>query len=189
MKNLIFATHNEHKIKEIQKYLEGNYQIIGLTELGVYEEIPETTGTFQGNALQKAQYFWERFHQSCFAEDSGLEVEALEGEPGVDSAHYSGSRDSKENIKLLLERLKNKTNMTAQFRSVIALILEGKTYFFEGIVKGRIHQEARGSYGFGYDPIFIPEGYSHTFAEMSLEEKNKINHRTKSVQQLIDFLK
>jgi XTP/dITP diphosphohydrolase len=188
MEKLIFATHNGNKIREIQKYLEGKYRIVGLTELGVHEEIPETTGTFRGNALQKAQYFWDRFQQSCFAEDSGLEVEALGGEPGVDSAHYAGSRDSNENINLLLLRLGNQTNTNAQFRSVIALILNGEKYFFEGIVKGNISKERRGTSGFGYDPIFIPEGHSCTFAEMSLEEKNSINHRTKSVQQLIEFL-
>lgn len=188
MKNLIFATHNQNKIKEIQAQLIDAYRVIGLTELGVDEDIPETTGTFDGNALQKAQYFWEKFGQSCFADDSGLEVEALGGEPGVDSAHYSDTRDSNANIQLLLKNLENHTNTKAQFRTVIALILEGEKYFFEGIVKGIICREQRGQGGFGYDPIFIPEGYTQTFAEMELTEKNKISHRARAVAQLIDFL-
>lgn len=188
MKNLIFATHNQNKIKEIQAQLVDAYHLIGLTELGVHEEIPETTGTFDGNALQKAQYFWERFGQSCFADDSGLEVEALGGEPGVDSAHYAGTRDSNENINLLLKNLANHTNTHAQFRTVIALILDGENFFFEGIIKGTICRERRGEGGFGYDPIFIPEGYTQTFAEMDLVEKNKISHRARAVAKLIDFL-
>jgi XTP/dITP diphosphohydrolase len=188
MKKLIFATHNTHKIKEIQNYLEGKYQIIGLTELGVHEEIPETTGTFNGNALQKAQYFWDRFGQSCFADDSGLEVEALGGEPGVDSAYYSGSRDSIENNRLIWRKLESQENTKAQFRTVIALILDGQKYFFEGIIEGNIIREQRGNGGFGYDPIFIPNGYTQTFAEMEVAEKNKLSARTRAVQKLIEFL-
>jgi XTP/dITP diphosphohydrolase len=188
METLIFVTHNENKIKEIKAQLADAYHLRGLTELGVHEEIPETTGSIEGNALQKAQYFWDRFRQSCFADDSGLEVEALSGEPGVDSAHYAGTRDSNENINLLLTNLANHAHTHAQFRTVIALILDGEKYFFEGIIKGNICREKRGEGGFGYDPIFIPEGYQQTFAEMDLAEKNKMSHRARAVAKLIDFL-
>ncbi|GAB4200080.1 MAG: non-canonical purine NTP diphosphatase [Thermoflexibacter sp.] len=189
MKNLVFATHNQNKIKEIQAKLADRYALISLSDLGMTEEIPETADTFEGNALLKAQYIWNKFGMSCFADDSGLEVEALGGAPGVHSARYAGLQKSdKDNIDLLLENLKNHTDTSAQFHTCIALILEGQVYYFHGIIRGRLIRERKGTNGFGYDPIFIPEGYDRTFAEMTLAEKNAISHRAKAVAKLVDFL-
>jgi XTP/dITP diphosphohydrolase len=190
MKEIIFATHNSHKIKEIQAQLIDTYKLIGLTELGLHEDIPETADTFAGNALLKAQYVWDKIGISCFADDSGLEVEALGGEPGVYSAHYAGhQRSDDDNIALLLKNLGSAINLNAQFHTTIALVLGGQVHYFEGIIKGKIVRERRGNNGFGYDPIFIPEGYDRTFAEMNLAEKNKISHRARAVAKLIEFLK
>jgi len=190
MKEIVFATHNGNKIKEIQAQLIDNYKLIGLTELGLHEDIPETADTFAGNALLKAQYVWDKFGLSCFADDSGLEVEALGGEPGIYSARYAGlQKNDDDNITLLLKNLGNTTNLNAQFHTTVALVLGGQAYYFEGIIKGTILREKRGSNGFGYDPVFVPEGYDHTFAEMDLAEKNKISHRARAVAKLIEFLK
>jgi len=185
---ICFATRNSHKIEEVKSKLEDDFKIISLDELGSEEEIPETTGTITGNSHQKAAYIWEKYGVDCFADDSGLEIEALNGEPGVDSAHYSGSRDFGQNIALVLKNLEGKTNRKAQFKTVITLVLKGEYVQFEGIVKGEILTELRGKDGFGYDPIFLPEGFKDTFAEMSLEQKNQISHRAKAVAMLIEYL-
>jgi XTP/dITP diphosphohydrolase len=189
MKNLVFATHNQNKVKEIQAKLTDRYTLISLSDLDIAEEIPETSDTFEGNALLKAQYIWNKFGMSCFADDSGLEVDALGGAPGVHSARYAGLQKSdKDNIELLLENLKTHTDTSAQFHTCIALILEGQVYYFHGIIRGKLIRERKGTNGFGYDPIFIPEGYDRTFAEMTLAEKNAISHRAKAVAKLVDFL-
>lgn len=189
MKEIVFATHNTNKIREIQAQLIGSYKLIGLTDIGLHEDIPETAITFEGNALLKAQHVWEKFGISCFADDSGLAVEALGGAPGVYSARYAGlQKNDSDNINLLLKNLENTSNLNAQFHTVIALLLNGEVHYFEGIIRGKISREKRGNYGFGYDPIFIPDGYSQTFAEMPLSEKNKISHRARAVMKLIEFL-
>lgn len=188
MKALCFATRNQHKIQEISTQLGDNFKIISLDVLGCQEELPETTGTIEGNSKQKAQYIWENYQTDCFADDSGLEVEALHGAPGVDSAHYAGTRDFQANIDLLLKNLAGQSNRNAQFKTVITLVRSGLYHQFTGIVKGQILQTTQGTEGFGYDPIFRPEGYSQTFAEMTLAEKNKISHRALALKQLIDFL-
>lgn len=189
MKNLIFATANPNKIKEIKAILDGQFNILGLDSIGCTEDIPETQPTIEGNALQKAEYVVEHYGVDCFAEDTGLEIDALNGEPGVYSARYAGpQRDSEANIRLALSKLKGKENRGAQFKTVIALIQNGQTTTFEGIVRGKIIEEKRGSGGFGYDPVFVPEGYELTFAEMDTETKNKISHRAIAVEKLKEFL-
>ena len=189
MKSLVFATNNKHKIYEINKVVGKKINILSLDDIKCFEDISETAETLEGNASQKSNYIFQKFHINCFADDTGLEVEVLNGKPGVYSARYAGeSKDSNQNIEKLLFVLKEKTNRKAQFRTVISLIMDGQETFFEGIVKGRIIQEKMGTEGFGYDPVFIPDGYDKTFAEMSLEEKNKISHRALAVQKLIKFL-
>ncbi len=189
MKNLVFATHNQNKIREIQAKLVDRYKLISLSDLDIVEEIPEIADTFEGNALLKAQYIWNKFGISCFADDSGLEVDALGGAPGVHSARYAGLQKSdKNNIDLLLENLKNYTDTSAQFHTCIALILEGEVHYFHGIIRGKLIREKKGTNGFGYDPIFVPDGYDRTFAEMTLAEKNAISHRAIAVEKLVDFL-
>ncbi len=187
---IVFATGNAHKIKEIKAILGADYDLVGLEEIGCHEDIPETQPTIQGNALQKARYVIEHYDvQNCFAEDTGFEVAAINNEPGVYSARYAGpDRNADNNIKLVLEKLQNQENRSARFRTVVALILEGKEYTFEGIINGNVKTEKSGTGGFGYDPIFVPEGETRSFAEMSSEEKNKISHRAKAVQQLKAFL-
>jgi XTP/dITP diphosphohydrolase len=198
MKNLIFATQNKHKIEEINAVLQTNmveqqnpiWNIIGLAEINCIDDIPETSDTLEGNALQKALYISEGFGHDCFADDTGLEVDALDGRPGVYSARYAGSQRSfDDNINKVLDELKDVKNRTARFRTVIALVLDSDHYFFEGKIEGHIIHERRGSSGFGYDPVFVPQGYDKTFAEMTLEEKNIISHRALAVKKLIDFLK
>ena len=189
MKELIFATANPNKIKEIKAILDGQFSILGLDSIGCTEDIPETQPTIEGNALQKAQYVVDHYGVDCFAEDTGLEIDALDGEPGVYSARYAGpERDSDANIRLALSKLKGKKNRGAQFKTVIALIQDGKTMTFEGIVRGTIIAEKRGSGGFGYDPVFVPDGYEQTFGEIASEEKNKISHRAKAVYKLRKYL-
>lgn len=190
MKNkLCFATNNAHKLEEIQAILGESFELISLKETGCTEELPETGDTLEANSLQKAQYLYDHYHVNCFADDSGLEVHALGGEPGVDSAHYAGpQRSHADNVNLLLKNLAGKTDRSAQFRTVITLIQNGKITQFEGSVKGQIINELRGSQGFGYDPIFVPDGYETTFAEMSLEEKGRISHRAKAFRKLVEFL-
>lgn len=187
-KTLAFATNNEHKLSEIQPMLVNNYRIISLKELGFEADIPETADTFAGNALIKARYLYENYHIDCFADDTGLEVDALGGQPGVYSARYAGNHDSEANMDKLLDELKEKKDRSAQFRTVIALIINGEEHLFEGIVRGRIATERHGKEGFGYDPIFIPDGYTESFAEMGLASKNQISHRGRAVRKLIDYL-
>ncbi len=186
---LVFATNNLNKIKEIQSLFPNTIQITSLDSIGCLEDIPETANTIEGNAIQKANYVTEKYGYDCFADDTGLEVEALHGEPGVDSAHYAGQqRNAADNMAKLLQNLDNQSNRNAQFKTVIALNLKGKQYLFTGIAKGEIIQEKRGEKGFGYDPIFQPEGFTETFAQLSLEQKGQISHRGKATKQLIDFL-
>lgn len=187
---LVFATNNANKIKEVQALLPDFIQIISLENIGCHEEIPETADTIEGNAILKANYITSNYGYDCFADDTGLEVEALNGEPGVYSARYAGEqRNDSDNMHKLLLQLENKSNRNAQFKTVIALNLNGKQYLFTGIAKGEIISEKRGNQGFGYDPIFKPEGYNETFAQISLEQKSIISHRGKATQLLIDFLK
>ncbi|WP_422361473.1 non-canonical purine NTP diphosphatase [Reichenbachiella sp.] len=185
---ICFATHNENKLREINEILN-NYDIVGLHDIGCTEEIPETGSTLSENSKIKADFVISNYGISCFADDTGLEVEALNGDPGVYSARYAGNeRDNLANINLLLKNLGPHSNKTARFRTVITLNLEGKTHQFEGIVNGRIVSELKGKKGFGYDPIFVPEGYDQTFAEMSSESKNAISHRGRAVAKLVEFL-
>ncbi|MBR3520681.1 MAG: non-canonical purine NTP diphosphatase [Paludibacteraceae bacterium] len=189
MKQLVFATNNSHKVDEVKNKLGGLFEIKTLSEVGCVEDIPETSDTLRGNAGQKSHYLYDRFHCDCFADDTGLEVEALNGAPGVYSARYAGpGKDSEANIDKLLSELEGKENRRARFRTVISLILDGEEYTFEGIVNGTILTERHGSHGFGYDPVFQPDGYNCSFAELSMEEKNKISHRGKAIEQLIRFL-
>ena len=189
MKTLVFATNNLHKLEEVRDILGGSFRIASLKEIECTDDRPETAETLEGNALQKARYVKDKFGYDCFADDTGLEVEALGGAPGVFSARYAGpGHDSEANMRKLLKELEGKTNRQAQFRTVVALLLEGREYTFEGIVRGTILTERRGTAGFGYDPVFVPEGYAETFAEMGSEEKNRISHRARAVQKLADFL-
>ena len=189
MEKLVFATNNRHKLEEVSAMTGGTVKIVSLAEIGCHDDIPETADTFQGNALQKAAYVYEHFGLPCFADDSGLEVDCLGGIPGVLSARYAGEEHNSEaNMKKLLHELEGVENRKAQFRTIFALIIEGKEHLFEGIVKGEIIKQRKGNAGFGYDPIFVPEGYTQTFAEMGSEEKNKISHRAKAVGKLCKFL-
>lgn len=186
---LVFATNNAHKLQEVSAMLPADYELLSLSDIGCDVDIPETADSLQGNALQKAQYVKEHFGLDCFADDTGLEVDALGGEPGIYSARYAGpGHDSKANMTKLLLKMQGKTDRHAQFRTVIALLLGRDTLFFEGIVKGTLLAEPRGMAGFGYDPIFVPEGHNETFAEMG-NEKNDISHRARAVEKLVEFLK
>ena len=186
---LIFATNNRHKLTEVSQILGTQLTLTTLGECGITEEIPETSPTIEGNALQKARYVWERTHQSCFADDTGLEVEALDGAPGVHSARYAtDGHDFDANVTLLLHNLEGEENRAARFRTVVALIIDGKEYLFEGIVNGHITHERHGEGGFGYDPVFVPEGEELTFAEMSPEAKNAISHRGRAMTRLAAWL-
>lgn len=187
---LVFATNNQHKLQEVKAIIGNSFEILSLNDIGCHDDIPETSDTFEGNALIKAKYIYDRYGMNCFADDSGLEVEALGGAPGVHSARYAtDGHDHEANIKKLLQELSGKSNRKAQFRTVVALILNGKEYFFEGAIKGYITTEKYGCNGFGYDPVFRPEGHDKTFAEMTEDEKNKISHRAVAVGKLNDFLK
>lgn len=189
MEELIFATNNEHKLTEVKKMLEGRYKVLGLKEAGIFEDIPENETTLEGNAKVKAYYVYNNLKTNIFADDTGLEIEALNGEPGVYSARYAGvSKNSVDNMNLVLLNMNTKENHSAQFRTAICLILNGKEYLFEGIVKGRILKEPIGETGFGYDPIFTPDGYDTSFAQMNMDEKNKISHRGLAIKQLMNFL-
>jgi XTP/dITP diphosphohydrolase len=186
--NLIFATNNRHKLTEVSQILGDTIELTTLAECGITEEIPETSPTIQGNALQKARYVWERTGRSCFADDTGLEVDALNGAPGVRSARYAtDGHDFDANVTLLLRNLEGVTERSAQFRTVVALILDGEEYLFEGIVRGHITSERFGEGGFGYDPVFVPEGEVMTFAEMSAEAKNAISHRGRAMTKLAEW--
>jgi XTP/dITP diphosphohydrolase len=187
---LVFATNNKNKILEVQQMLPPTIEIISLESIGCFEEIPETATTIEENAIMKANYVTEKYGYDCFADDTGLEVEALKGEPGVFSARYAGDqRNSDDNMDKLLDALSNEINRNAQFKTVIALNLNGQQHLFAGIAKGKITLEKTGNQGFGYDPIFQPEGFDVTFAQLSLEEKGIISHRGKATEQLIAFLK
>lgn len=187
--NLIFATNNPHKAQEIKAVLPPHFQVLTLQEAGIDIDIPEPHATLQENAREKAVTIYELKHTNCFSEDTGLEVFSLNGEPGVRSARYAGEEKSfQHNIEKLLHNLQDKEDRTAQFRTVICLILNGKEHYFEGVCKGRILAEQKGTEGFGYDPVFVPDGTDRTFAEMSLEEKNQYSHRNKAVAQLVLFL-
>ncbi|GAA3770862.1 non-canonical purine NTP diphosphatase [Flavobacterium ginsengiterrae] len=189
MMKLVFASNNKNKIKEIQSILNGSIQLLSLEDIGCHEDIPETADTIEGNAILKANYVTEKFGYDCFADDTGLEVHALNGEPGVYSARYAGEqKNADDNMNKLLDALKNQENRSAQFKTVIALNLNGEQHLFTGLAKGNITLNKTGNHGFGYDPIFKPENYSETFAELSAETKNKISHRAKATEQLIDYL-
>ena len=189
-KKLVFATNNAHKLEEIRAILGSTYDILSLKDIGCEADIPETAPTLEGNAHLKATYIYEHYGMDCFADDTGLEVEALDGAPGVYSARYGGNggHDSEANMNLLLENLKEKTNRKAQFRTVISFIEQGKEHFFEGIVNGIITTDKRGESGFGYDPIFQPEGCTETFAELGADVKNSISHRARAVKKLCAYL-
>lgn len=187
---LVFASNNANKIKEIQILLPNTIQILSLSDIGCHEEIPETAATIEGNAILKANYISQNYGYDCFADDTGLEVDELNGEPGVFSARYAGEqKNADDNMNKLLTVLTNKSNRSAQFKTVICLNQNGKQYLFTGIAKGEITINKAGNQGFGYDPIFKPQGYQHTFAQISLQEKAIISHRGKATRLLIDFLK
>ncbi|MCD8202027.1 MAG: non-canonical purine NTP diphosphatase [Prevotella sp.] len=190
---IVFATNNMHKLSEIRDILGSDYEILSLADIGCHVDIPETSGTLEGNAMQKAQYVYDNYHLSCFADDTGLEVDSLGGEPGVYSARYAGGvgHDSEANMAKLLAKLGDNPNRKARFRTVISLILEGETphtELFEGAVEGEIIYERKGSEGFGYDPIFQPDGYDKTFAELGNDIKNTISHRARAVKKLAEYL-
>jgi XTP/dITP diphosphohydrolase len=187
---LVFATNNEHKLTEIREMLGDRFQLVSLAEIGCNEDIPETRDTLDGNASQKAHYIFEKYGLNCFADDTGLEVEALGMAPGVYSARYAGpQRNSSDNIKRLLSELDTINNRKARFRTVISLLIDGNETLFEGIVDGEILKEPCGKLGFGYDPVFQPEGYNISFAEMELSTKNEISHRGRAFNKLINYLK
>jgi XTP/dITP diphosphohydrolase len=185
---IVFATNNKDKLREINQILNGKFEIIGLNDIGCYEDIPEEEPTIEGNAYAKSLYVYERYGVNCFADDTGLEVEALDGRPGVVSARYAGEgKDMKANIKKVLSEMEGVKNRHARFKTVISLIFNGKEHQFEGIIKGELLDEEHGEGGFGYDPIFSPLGYQQTFAQMSAELKNQISHRALAMNKLINF--
>ena len=189
MKKIVFATNNAHKLQELRQMLGNRYEILGLADIGCHEDIPETADNIEGNAQIKARYVKEHYGYDCFSDDTGLEIDALGGEPGVYSARYAGpGHDSEANIDKVLKKLDGVTERTARFRTVVALVLDGRTYFFEGKVEGLMTLERHGVEGFGYDPIFLPEGYGQTFAEMDASEKNRISHRGRAMAQMVGFL-
>lgn len=186
---IIFATNNAHKLSEVQAVLGSEFELTTPQQCGITEDIPEEQATLEGNASQKSHYLYDRTGLDCFADDTGLEVEALDGAPGVHSARYAtDGHDFAANNRLLLKNLADKKNRQARFRTVISLLLNGHEYLFEGVVEGRIAEQESGIEGFGYDPLFIPDGCIKTFAEMSTDEKNKVSHRARAVRKLVDFL-
>ena len=190
MRKLVFATNNAHKLEEIRAILGDKVEVLSLKDIQCDVDIPETAATLEGNAVLKAEYIYRHYGLDCFADDTGLEVEVLNGAPGVYSARYAGGEghDSEANMRKLLAEMEGKTNRKAQFRTAICLIEGGAEHLFEGVVKGEIIEEKRGASGFGYDPVFMPEGYTETFAEMGSEEKNRISHRARAVQALCAYL-
>ncbi|MFD2162043.1 RdgB/HAM1 family non-canonical purine NTP pyrophosphatase [Paradesertivirga mongoliensis] len=188
MRTLVFATNNQHKLEEVQAIVGNNFALRSLKDIGCEADIPETGTTFEENASQKSRYIFDHFGLDCFSDDSGLEIDALNGEPGVYSAHYSGTRDTEANLQLVLDKLGSNPNRGARFRCVISLILNGKEHFFEGSVEGTITTGRSGKSGFGYDPVFQPLGYKETFSEMSAQEKNQISHRGRAMEKLVEFL-
>ncbi|TXK18362.1 RdgB/HAM1 family non-canonical purine NTP pyrophosphatase [Pontibacter qinzhouensis] len=190
MKQLCFATNNHKKLQEVSKMLKGSYHLLTLQDIGCQEELAEDQDTLEGNSRQKAAYVWGNYQIDCFADDTGLEVEALYGEPGVYSARYAGpQRSDTDNMQLVLQNLQGQQNRKARFRTSITLYLGGQEHQFEGIVEGQITELWNGDTSFGYDPIFIPDGYNQTFAQMSLQEKNAISHRGRAIRKLVEFLK
>lgn len=189
MKQIVFATNNKHKLEEVRAIVGNNFEILSLSDIGCHEDIPETGNTFEDNALMKARYIKEKYGYDCFADDSGLEVTALNNAPGVFSARYAGEpSDSLRNIEKLMSNMEGKTERSARFRTSIALLYNGEEHLFKGVIEGKIIDTLRGDKGFGYDPVFVPEGYDITFAEMSSEEKNSISHRARATKELVDFL-
>ena len=193
--DICFATNNAHKVQEVDQLLNDRFRIVGLSAIGCTEELPENQDTLAGNSEEKATYVYQRYGVNCFADDTGLEVDALRGQPGVHSAHYAGpQRNSEDNMQLLLKELHAPSNLTnpktrsAQFRTVITLWLNDQMHQFEGVVRGHIASEQSGTQGFGYDPIFIPEGGTQSFATMTADEKNRISHRGRAVRKLVQFL-
>ncbi|RYG16831.1 MAG: RdgB/HAM1 family non-canonical purine NTP pyrophosphatase [Chitinophagaceae bacterium] len=189
LQELVFATNNTHKTEEVAKILASNYKVLNLKDINCLVDIPETGNTFAENATLKSSYVFENFGLDCFADDSGLEVEALNNEPGIFSARYSGVKDDATNLQFLLSNLAGETNRKARFKTVISLLKNGENHLFEGVIEGTIRTVPVGKNGFGYDPIFQPDGYDITFAEMDMAEKNKISHRALAMQKLIAFLK
>lgn len=191
MKRLVFATNNAHKLEEVSAILGDKIELLSLKDINCQTDIPETADTLEGNALLKSSYIFRNYHLDCFADDTGLEVEALDGAPGVYSARYAGGEghNAEANMLKLLHEMEDKENRKAQFRTAISLILSGKEYLFEGVIKGEIIKEKRGDSGFGYDPVFVPEGYNQTFAELGNDIKNRISHRALAVNKLCDFLR
>ena len=186
---LVFATNNKHKLQELQAILGNRFKLLSLKDIGCNEEIPEEQPTLEGNARQKSMYIFEKFNFSCFADDTGLEIDALNGEPGVFSARYAGGeKNADANMNKVLNKMAKINNRNARFRTVISLVINGIEKQFEGIVEGKILREKRGDSGFGYDPVFQPEGFEKTFAEMELEDKNKISHRGRAVEKLVNYL-
>ena len=186
---IVFASANANKVLEIEAKLGGTWKLRGLKDIGCLEELPETTGTIHGNAAQKATYVWEKYGVDCFADDTGLEIPALNNEPGVDSADYAqAGRNAQANMQLVLDRMAGNDHRNARFRTVVCFYVKGQKYIFEGIAEGKIIEAPRGEAGFGYDPIFVPEGSERTFAEMNMEEKNVFSHRAKAIELLKDFL-
>lgn len=189
MKTLVFATQNQHKIEEISAILNNNFRILSLNAIGCTTTLPENQSTLEGNALEKAKFVYENYNYNCFADDTGLEIEVLNNRPGVFSARYAGPENNSEaNIQKVLDELKGISNRKARFRTVISMIMDEQEFFFEGVVTGVIINEKRGESGFGYDPVFLPDGYSQTFAEMDMAVKNTISHRALAMKKLIDFL-
>ncbi len=186
---LVFATNNKHKTEEVGNLLRGQYKVLNLTDIGCTVDIPETGSTFAENATLKSSYVVENYQLDCFADDSGLEIEALNQEPGIYSARYSGVKDDATNLNLVLQKMEGQANRNARFRTVVSLFKDHKNYLFEGIINGQIAEKPMGNQGFGYDPIFVPEGYDISFAQMSMEQKNEISHRAIAMRKLIAFLK
>ncbi len=189
IRKLVFATNNIHKTEEVAKILSPDYEVLNLKDINCLVDIPETGDSFAVNATLKSTYVFDNFGLDCFSDDSGLEVEALNNAPGIFSARYSGIKDDQINLELLLKNMEGQTNRKARFRTVISLIQNGKNHLFEGTIEGTIRTSPSGNKGFGYDPIFQPNGYEITFAEMEMTEKNNISHRALAMQQLISFLK
>ena len=189
IKELVFATNNKHKTEEVGKLLLNEYKVLNLSDIGCTVDIPETGDTFEENAFLKSSYVVENYQLDCFADDSGLEIEVLNNEPGIYSARYSGQKDDQVNLKLVLQKMEGLSNRKGHFKTVISLIQGEKNYFFEGVINGHILENPVGDQGFGYDPIFVPEGYEQSFAQMSMEQKNQISHRAIAMRKLIAFLK
>jgi len=188
-RQLVFATNNAHKTEEVKNLLSGQYEILNLKDIGCTTDIPETADSFAGNASLKSHYVTDHYQLDCFADDSGLEVEALNNEPGIFSARYAGGGGDAANLRLVLEKLQGEENRKARFSTVVSVIRNGEEHFFEGVINGTIREVPAGAKGFGYDPVFEPEGYTQTFAEMSMEQKNEISHRAIAMRKLIAFLK